>query len=136
MRTPILPPQVATKTITYVTANTGATGSTTLFTVTGTVQVQVFAVCSVDLTGAAATLEVGITANTAAVIAQTLGTTIDTGEIWYGAAPPTVGVLPASLILSGTNILQLIGTHTVDAGVLQYFCIWTPLSQGATVVAA
>ena len=127
---------IASKAITYVAGTTGATGATTLFTITGTVAVNVFAVCSgVDLTGAG-TLEVGITGNTAAVIAQTAATAIDLGEIWYGTNPPTVGVMPNQLILAGTNIIQTIAGNTVTAGTLTYYCCWTPVSTDGNIVAA
>lgn len=99
--------------------------------------VTVFAVCSEDLAGASATVEVGISGNTAAIIAQSVGTTIDTGEIWYGTNPPTVGVMPGDKILTGsTNIIQTIATANVTDGTLTYYCLWVPLTVGASVVAA
>ncbi len=126
----------SSKAITYSALTTGAVGITTLFTVTGTVAVRVFAVCSgVDLTGAG-TLEVGISGNTAAVIAQTAATVIDVGEIWYGTTPPTVGVLPALLVLAGTDIIQTIASATVTAGTLTFYCLWNPISSDGNVVAA
>ncbi len=127
---------VTSKAITYAALTTGAVGITTLFTVTGLVAVRVFAVASgTDLTGSG-TLEVGISGNTAAVIAQTAATVIDVGEIWYGTTPPTVGVLPAQLVLNATDIIQTIGTNTVTAGTLTYYCLWFPLTPSASVVAA
>lgn len=126
----------ATKAITYVAATTGATGVTTMFTVTGTVAVRVFGVTgAVDLTGSG-TIELGIVGNTAAVIAQTAATSIDAGEIWYDASPPTVGILPALLVLAGTNIIQTIATNTVTAGTITFYCLWFPISSDGNVVAA
>lgn len=127
---------IVSKAITYVGSTTGAVGATTLFTVTGTVSARVFAVASVaDLTGSG-TLEVGIAGNTAAIIAQTAATVIDVGEIWYGVTPPTVGVLPAILVLADTNVIQTIATNTVTAGTLTYYCLWTPVSSAGDVIAA
>lgn len=127
---------VAPKAITYVAANTGAVGATTLFTVTGTVAVRIFAVVSgVDLTGSG-TLEVGIAGNTAALIAQTAATALDVGGIWGNATPATVFALPALQIISGTNIIQTIATNTVTAGTLTYYCAWFPLTQSAQVIPA
>jgi hypothetical protein len=125
-----------TKSITYLTATTGATGATTLFTVTGTVIVNIFGVCTVDLTGASATLEVGIAGNTAALIALTVGTTIDAGEIWTATSPPTVVAVGTDKIISGTNIIQTIATAAVDTGAITYYCNWTPISSNGNVVAA
>jgi len=92
-------------------------------------------VSTVDLTGSG-TLEVGISGNTAAVAAQTAAIAIDAGEIWYGTNPPTVGVLPSQLILSDTNIIQTIGTDTVTAGTLTYYCLWFPITADGSVAAA
>ena len=118
-------------------AGLGAQGVTTLFTVTGDVIVRVFATCSVDLAGTNATIELGIVGNTAAVIAQTVATTIDLGEVWYGTNPPTVGALPSGLILTnGTDIDEKIATADITAGALAYYCLFRPLSAGATITAA
>jgi len=112
----------ASKSITYAAGTTGATGATTLFTVTGTVAVRVFALCSSDLTsGGSATLEVGISGNTAALLAQTTATGIDSGEFWVDTGPATVEALPA-IQLVAANIIQTIGTTTVSGGVLTYYC--------------
>lgn len=126
----------STKSITYVAGTTGATGATTLFTVTGLVAVRVFAVCSSDLTsGGAATIGVGVAGNTASLIAQTTATAIDNGEIWIDTSPATVEALPAILILSGTNIIQTIATTTVTGGVLTYYVVWTPISPDGELTA-
>ena len=72
---------VANKAITYVAATTGKQGTANLFTVTGTVALRIFAVCSTDLAGAGATIEVGVAGSTAGLIAQTTATDIDEDEI-------------------------------------------------------
>lgn len=123
------------KAITYSALTTGATGATTLFTVTGTVATRVFAVVSgVDLTGSG-TLEVGIAGNTAAVLAQVAATALDVGEVWTDSAPATVEALPALQIITG-SIIQTIASDTVTAGTLTYYCLWTPISADGNVVAA
>lgn len=129
---------VATKTITYAAGTTGATGATTLFTVTGCVGVRLFGVCSADLTsGGAATLEAGIAGNTAALLAQTTATGIDENEVWIDNAPATVEALPAIYVIgAGQDIIQTIGTTTVSGGTLTYFCLWNPISTDGEVVAA
>jgi hypothetical protein len=129
---------VASKTLAYTGAShLGAQDATTLFTVTGDVIVNIFAVCSEDLAGASATVEVGIAGNTAALIAQTTGTTIDVGEIWATTSPATVLALPSEKILmNGTDIIQTIATANVTDGTLTYYCLWYPLSSDASVVAA
>ena len=124
------------KTITYVAASTGAVGSKTLFTVTGTVAVYVFGICAIDLASAGGTIEVGITGNTAAVIAQATSTDIDAGEFWRDATPVTVAAIPSLLMLNATNILQKITGATVSAGEMTYYCLWIPISSDGNVVAA
>lgn len=122
-----------TKAITYVAGTTGATGATTLFTVTGTVAVRMFAVVSgTDLTGSG-TIEVGISGNTASLLAQVAATALDVGEIWTDNAPATVEALPSQYILNGTDIIQTIATNTVTAGTLTYYCLWFPISADGEV---
>ena len=71
---------IESKSITYVAATTGAVGTTNLFTITGTVALRIFGVCSVNLTGSG-TLEVGIAGMTNGLIDQTTGTDIDKDTI-------------------------------------------------------
>jgi hypothetical protein len=97
----------------------------------------VFATCETTLTGASATVEVGITGNTASLIAQTTGTDIDAGDVWIDATPATIQALPSSnIITNGTDIIQTVATANVTAGVLTYYCVWRPLSSDGNVVSA
>jgi hypothetical protein len=129
---------VASKTLAYTgAASLGVVGTTTLFAVTGDVIANIFAVCSEDLAGATATIEVGIAGNTAALIAQTTATTIDTGEIWATTSPATILALPAEkIIMNGTDIIETVATANITDGTLTYYCLWYPLTSGASVVAA
>ena len=124
---------IASKTITYDAATTGAIGATNLFAITGTVALRIFGVCSVNLTGSG-TIEVGIAGNTAGLIAQTTGTDIDADEIWIDNAPAKIETLPSLSILTNQTIIQTIGTNTITAGTLTYYCCWTPISSSASVV--
>jgi hypothetical protein len=129
---------VASKAITYVTATTGATGATTLFTVTGTVVVRVFGVCGLTLVGAA-TLEIGISGATAVILAQIAdATTLATDEIYTDATPTTkVEAIPGQLLIgAGQDIIQTIGATPITAGQLTYYCLWFPISADGNVVAA
>lgn len=129
---------IESKSITYAAATTGATGASTLFTVTGCVAVRVFGVCGLTLVGAA-TLEVGITGTTAVVLAQIADATdLATDEIYVDATPTTkVEAMPSRLVIgNGQDIIQTIGSTALTAGVLEYFCVWSPLSNDGNVVAA
>lgn len=129
---------IATKSITYVEATTGAIGASTLFTVTGCVLVRVFGVCGTNISGAA-TLEVGISGATASILAQIPNATaLLADEIYVDATPTTkVEALPSTLIIgNGQDIIQTIGTAAITAGQITYYCLWTPLSEDGNVVAA
>lgn len=112
----------------------------TLFTVTGDVLVRIYGVCTTVLAGASATVEVGVTGNTAVLIALTTGTDIDANEVWVGAAPSAVGadaladILAATIIVGGLNIIETVKTADVTSGNIRYVCLWKPLTAGARVV--
>ena len=137
--------QVATKTVTFDGGTTNARGDLTgtgnpgtLFTVTGTVLVVVFGHCTTLLTGATATLEIGVTSNTAGIIAQTVATDIDAGEVWRDATPG-LGVEALNdpmVIVGGADIIETVGTADVTAGVITYYCLWQAISSDGAVVAA
>lgn len=137
--------RVATKTATFAGGTLNARGDqdgtgnpATLFTVTGTVMAVVFGHCTTNLDGASATLEVGVTNNTAAIIAQTTATDIDAGEVWRDTGP-AVGVETLNdplVIVGGADIIETVGTANITAGVITYYCIWYPLSADGNVVAA
>ena len=128
---------VVESTWTFVTTTTGATGAHTLFTVTGNVLVSVFGVCDTSLTGAA-TVEVGVTGNTAALVAQIANaTTLDDGDV-YVDADTAVGVapIPAPQVLNdGNDIIMTIGSTAVTAGVVDFYALWRPLTSSSIVVA-
>lgn len=120
---------------TFVTANTGATGAHTLFTVTGDILVTVFGICTTNLTGAA-TLEVGVTGNTASLIAQIVdATTWDATEVYVAATVPIgVGALiPTKILASGLDIIMTLGSTAVTGGVANFYCMYRPLSSDGAV---
>jgi len=126
----------ASKTITYVAGTTGAVGATTLFTVTGTVAVNVFAICTTDLTGSG-TIEVGVSGSAAALCNQQNATAIDANEVWHKSSLAIAANVAGQLHpINELDIIQTIGTNTVTGGTLTYYCNWTPLSEGASVAAA
>jgi len=114
----------------------------TIFTVTGDVFVQIFGLCQVLLdSGGAATIELGIAGNTAALIAQTTATDLDAYETWQDATPeanpgPVDLTARSFVIANGADIIFTIGTANLTAGDIDFVCRWFPISPGATVVAA
>ena|SRR3990167_345088 len=120
---------------TFVTGTTGATGAHTLFTVTGNVLVSVFGVCDTNLTGAA-TFEVGVASNVAQLIARIAdATTLDDGDVYVDADTEVgAGAIPAMQVLNdGTDIILTIGATAVTAGVVDFYCLWRPLSSTGNV---
>lgn len=126
---------VASKSVTFAAGTTGAIGTTTLFTVSGTVAMYLFAVCGTDLAGTG-TIEVGVAGATAVLANQQVATSIDQNEVWTGATLAIGGAMGTSLNVIKQNVIQTIATNTVSGGELTYYCAWVPLSQGATVTAA
>jgi len=113
----------------------GTGNPATLFTVEGVVKMKIIGLCSTSLTGASATVEIGVTGATAALIAQTTGTDIDAGEIWHDASPDKkielTSVMGENIVTS--DVIQTVATADVTAGVIKYFCMWYPLSSDANV---
>lgn len=121
---------------TFVENLTGDQAAHTVFTVTGDVLVSVWGECKTNIAGAG-TMEMGIAGNTAALIAQIADATdLDAGENWVDATPETVSALPGTFILNnGADIILTIGTADLTAGVVDFYCVWRPLSSGSSVVA-
>lgn len=123
------------KTITYVAGTTGAVGATTLFTITGTVAVNVFGFCTTDLTGTG-TLEVGVAGSTAALCNQQSATAIDNHEVWHDAVLAIGGSVAGHMHIVDQDIIQTIATNTVTAGTITYYVTWVPISEDGNVIAA
>ena len=122
---------------TFAAATTGATGAHTLFTVTDNCLVSVFGVCDTTITsGGAPTFEVGVTGNTAALIAQTTAENIADGDIWVDSTDTRVGVgaVPAMQVLNdGNDIILTINTATLTGGVIDFYCLYRPLNNAAKI---
>ena len=110
-----------------------------LFRVTGGVRALVIGVCTESLTVSdGATVEVGTTANPAAIIAQTLASSIDIGEIWIDATPNVLYCWTTAfgcMIGDGADIELMPRTANVTNGTLVFTCFWTPLTDTGEVIA-
>ena len=130
---------------TGATANTrgdfaGTLNPDTMFTVTGDVLVRIYGVCTTLLASAGAgTVSLGVTGNTAALIALTTATDIDANEIWNDTTP-VVGVellsnvLGPYAVVNGLDIIETVGTADIETGNIYYVCLWRPLSRDGSVV--
>lgn len=120
----------------------GSQGTFTIFTITGDVLLQVFGICDVALLGATATIELGVSGNTAVLIAQATGTDLIADEIWHDASPTTtieqidVDGARMFIIAGGQDAIFTIGTADLTAGDIDFYALWRPLSSDGLVVAA
>lgn len=133
-------PNYIANSITFVAGTTGAVATHEIFTVTGLVRLRIIAECTVNLAGATATIKLGTENNTAAFIAQTTGTDIDAGELWYDATPTTTEDTTSTVVLdkvvNAADVGYEVETAALSAGAITFHCYWTPLnSTGAVVVA-
>jgi len=120
---------------TFVENLTGDQAAHTVFTVTGNVLVSCFGVCDTSIVGAG-TMELGVTGNTAGLIAQIANaTTLDDGDVWVDANTAVgVGSIPVAKVLNdGNDIILTIGTADLTAGVVDMYCLWRPLSTDSLV---
>ena len=111
-----------------------------IFTVTGDVKAKIIGVCTTTLSGASATIEVGVSGATASLIAQSTATDIDVNEIWHDATPDAevelATVMTEKIIANGLDVQGLVGTANIVSGVIRFNCLWRPLSVDGNIVAA
>lgn len=122
-------------------AGSGEAGTAVpLFRVTGSVIALTIAVCTDTLlVSDGATIEVGTAANPVAIIAQTLATNINVGEIWVDAAPNVLYCWTTAwgcMIGDGADIELMPRTANVTGGTLVFTCFWTPLTDNGNIAAA
>jgi len=136
----------AEKTITFDGGTTNAIGDYdgtgnpfTIFSITGEVKAKLLAVCTTNLAGASATLEVGITGHTASLIAQTTATDIDANEIWHDASPDNgveeTSVAKEYFVVNGLDVIGTVGTANITAGVIKFIALWKPVSKNGALIA-
>lgn len=133
---------VVKKTITFDGGTANAIGDHdgtgdpfTIASVTGVVAARVFGICSTNLAGASATLEVGTAGSTASIIAQTTATDIDAGEIWHDASPDSeveaVSVATENFVTD--DIVGTVATANITGGVIDFYVLWKPISHDSEV---
>ena len=127
---------IARKTVTFL--NTDA--DVDLFTVTGTVFIKLVAVCTTNVASAAG-CTIGIDAGTVVIIPDTDCTLLAAGEIWHDATPDAsvelLSIMKEFIISNGVDIAIDVETaKQVDSGVVEFYCIYSPLSSDGAVVPA
>jgi len=114
-----------------------------LFTVTGLIKCKLIAVCKTSCTGAGSTDEVGITGATAIFMPITTMTSLDAGMVWLNNATPATYFITGEqqaaadnlpeYTLNGNDIIMTTKTANTTAGVVDFYLIWSPLSEDASV---
>lgn len=123
-----------TKTIAFTGASgAGATGTITLFSVTGTVAVNVFAICTKNLASSGGTVEIGIAASTAALCNQQTATDVDNNEVWTGSTLAIAGAINNQYRPVTQDIILTIAGADVTDGTLEIYCWWLPESEDANL---
>ena len=132
-----LNPQFLRKTITFTGgAGAGAIGQITVATPTGHVRIiKILPVCTTLLDDASAgTVSLGRAASVAALIAATLGSTIDSGEYWLDGTPAaTFLAIPAALkdFMCSTPITMDVLVAAIASGVLVFDIEYEPVNGGS-----
>lgn len=113
-------------------AGGGKVGTVAVAGVSGAVLIEKMAVrCTEDLAGASATVEMGVAADTDALVAQTTATDIDEGDFWHDATPdPGAGAAITNRVVAD-DVEITVGTSDVTGGALEVVFWWLPMSDGA-----
>lgn len=121
--------RVIRKTITFDGGTgSGATGTFAFLTTTGTVFVYMLNIhCVTGLTSSGGTISLGISGETAGLIALTTASDIDTGEQWTSNLPEKIGDPIMNIILSD-SVIATIATADITGGVLEIEVIFDALS--------
>lgn len=142
-------PNISRKTLTFDGGTLNAVGDhdgtgdpADLFTVTGTVIIQLLAVCTTNLTfDANAAIEVGIGGGSEIIVTsdQTVSALI-AQEIWHDATPDSeielMTVLKEFIITDGNDIQLDTTVANVTAGVIEFTCFWIPISTDGNIISA
>ena len=119
----------------------GVTNPFDIFTVTGDVKAKIVGIVTTTLSGGTATLETGVTGDTAGIIAQaTVSGAFVKNEIWHDATPDTevelATVMVENIIANGLDVIGTAASGNIDSGVIRFNCLWRPLSVDGEIIAA
>ena len=121
--------------------DTGANDPYTIFTVTKDVIIKaIWGICNTTLVSATAQISVGVVGNLAALMALEEVDEILDGNV-YVSATQAVGVSVLAnaamfAINDGLDIIESTVTANCTAGQIDYYCIWAPAEDGASIVSA
>ena len=121
----------------------GALDAGVIFTVTGVVHARVFGICTTNLAGSG-THAVGIAGDTAIYLPAEAALDINSGDFVINNATvtthPILGEQDAAAdnfplyMLNGQDVIMTVaGGANIESGVIDYYCIWNPISSDGDV---
>lgn len=123
----------------FASATWNTVASHEVFIVTGAVRMRIIPECTSDLTsGGAATIAFGLEGTTNAFIAATLGTDIDTGEMWLTGTPAKQFAFSSVIdrvISGGLDVGFEIAVAALTGGSITWHCVWEPINATGEVTA-
>jgi hypothetical protein len=115
----------------------GTSDPFTIFNVTGDVVVIMIAVVRTDLVGAGS-LEVGVPGSPGEIMNKIADVTVlDENEVWFGDTSPNLAKsrdsFRKSVVGGGLDIIGTVADANITAGVIDFYCYWSPLSADGMV---
>ena len=141
---------ITKKTITFAGATTNAWGDdggtldgAAIFTVTGAVTAKVLGVCTTDL-GGTGTHAVGIAGATTIFLPTEAAGDVNSGDFVInnavvaayfilGEQDAAADNLPLYMLNGQDIIMTIAGGANITSGVIDYYCIWNPISSDGDV---
>lgn len=139
--------RMAKKSITYYGGSAtaalaiGTVGTYGYFKVSGTIEATLVGIVGTNLAGASATISVGVTGATNALLGVTTGTDLDANEVWLhtaGAASAAAwtDMVHVPVVIAGAaspSIFHTVAVADVSGGQCDFHLYWRPLEPSAHV---
>lgn len=124
------------KNVTFVNTS----GTVDLFTITGDVIVQIIPIITTTLVpDTTANVKLGVVGNTDAMIVDSVSTDLVARGIWVDQTPDneieSTERMRSYIITDGNDVVLTLSAQ-VNSGAITFYCYWTPLSTGTSVLVA
>lgn len=120
--------------ITMAAGGTGSVAEHETLTVTGLNEIATLVLCTTSITGTGS-IQYGFGGETDKMIAVSVGTTPDAGELWFSSSPTTGYAFKTDALFEtisdGVDIGYEVSVGTLTAGVLRFMYLWRPLEPAA-----
>lgn len=124
------------KNVTFVNTS----GTVDLFTITGDAIVQIIPIITTTLVpDTTANVKLGVVGNTDAMIVDSVSTDLVARGIWVDQTPDneieSTERMRSYIITDGNDVVLTLSAQ-VNSGAITFYCYWTPLSTGTSVLVA